>query len=128
MYSYFVSSEYYSDFFVYVLYEPRREKFFDFRSGFPTLSNTNWPVQSQKQARRLEKGTNRQRSGKGAIRKRFPLQNRGGEKLNQHPGTYTMTTYRKPNRWPISYLNLTNNMKKKTQKSANSTKMLSTKK
>ena len=29
------------------------------------------------------KGTSRQRSGKGAIRKRFPTQiNRGGEKLN----------------------------------------------
>ena len=43
--------------------------------------------------------------------------NRGGGKPNQQPGTYTMKTYCKPNeqyfpnRWPLSYLNLTKNMK-----------------
>ena len=37
------------------------------------------------------KGTSRQRSGKGAIRKRFPLQKpRWEKKPNQQPGTYTM--------------------------------------
>ena len=43
--------------------------------------------------------------------------NRGGKKPNQQSGTYTMkhivsrmSSYF-PNRWPLSYLNLTNNMK-----------------
>ena len=43
--------------------------------------------------------------------------NRGGKKPNQQPGTYTikhivsrMSSYF-PNRWPLSYLNLTKNMK-----------------
>ena len=42
--------------------------------------------------------------------------NRGGKKPNQQPGTYTMkhTASRMssyfPNRWPLSYLNLTKNM------------------
>ena len=42
--------------------------------------------------------------------------NRGGRKLKQ-PGTYTMKTHCKPNeqlfpnRWPLSYLNLTKTMK-----------------
>ena len=44
------------------------------------------------------KGTSRQRSGKGAIRKRNPLQKlRWGKKQNKKSGTYTMNTYRKPN-------------------------------
>ena len=65
----------------------------------------------------LEKGTSRQRSGKGAIRKRFPLQKPRWEKTNQQSGTYTMkhivsrmSSYF-PNRWPLSYLNLTKTMK-----------------
>ena len=43
--------------------------------------------------------------------------NRGGKKPNQQSGTYTMkhivsrmSSYF-PNRWPLSYLNLTKNMK-----------------
>ena len=43
------------------------------------------------------KGTSRQRSGKGAIRKRLPLKNRRGIKPNQQSGTYTIKTYSKPN-------------------------------
>ena len=65
----------------------------------------------------VRKGTSRQRSGKGAIRKRFPLQKPRREKPNQQSGTYTMkhivsrmSSYF-PNRWPLSYLNLTKNMK-----------------
>ena len=57
------------------------------------------------------KGTSRQRSGKGAIRKRFHSKNRGGKKPNKQSGTYTMkhivsrmSSYF-PNRWPLSYLN-----------------------
>ena len=42
-------------------------------------------------------GTSRQRSGKCAIRKRFPLQKPSWEKLNEQAGTYTMKTYRKSN-------------------------------
>ena len=43
--------------------------------------------------------------------------NRGGKKPNQQTGTDTKKTFRKPNeqlfpnRWPLSYLNLTKNMK-----------------
>ena len=40
---------------------------------------------------------NRQRSGKGAIRKRFPLQKPRWEKPNQQSGTDTKKTFRKPN-------------------------------
>ena len=65
-----------------------------------------------------KKSTSRQRSGKGAIRRRSPLQKpRWEKKLNQQSGTKTMKTYRKPheqlflNRWPLNYLNLTKNMK-----------------
>ena len=58
-----------------------------------------------------QKGTSRQRSGKGAIRKRFPLQNRGGKKHNNQaliPRKHTvsrMSSYF-PIRWPLSYLSL----------------------
>ena len=45
----------------------------------------------------LKKGTSRQRSGKGAIRKRFPLQKPRWEKPNQQSGTDTRKTFRKPN-------------------------------
>ena len=64
-----------------------------------------------------KKDTSRQRSGKGAIRKRFPLQNPMWEKTNKQSGTYTMkhivsrmSSYF-PNRWPLSYLNLAKTMK-----------------
>ena len=43
-----------------------------------------------------KKCTSRQRSGKCAIRKRFPLQKLRWEKLNFQSGTYTMKTHRKP--------------------------------
>ena len=68
----------------------------------------------------LEKGTSRQRSGKDAIRKRFPLQKPRWEKTKvtiRYFIVYTikhivsrMSSYF-PNRWPLSYLNLTKNMK-----------------
>ena len=44
---------------------------------------------------RLEKSTSKQRSGKGAIRKRFPHQKPRLEKTKS--GTYTMKIDRKPN-------------------------------
>ena len=53
-----------------------------------------------------KKGTSRQRSGKGAIRRRFPLQKRRWEKHI----VSRMSSYF-PKRWPLSYLNLTKNMK-----------------
>ena len=61
-------------------------------------------------------GTIRQRSGKGTIRKRFPLQKPKWEKINLQSGTLTMKTFCRmrsylPNRWPLSYLNLTKNLK-----------------
>ena len=62
------------------------------------------------------KGTSRQRSGKGAIRKRFPLQKPRWEKTKLTIRYLYHETYRKPNeqlfpnRWPLSYLNLTKNM------------------
>ena len=64
-----------------------------------------------------KEGTSRQRSGKGAIRKRFPLQKPRWEKTNQQSGTDTKKTFRKPNeqyfpnRRSLSYLHLTKNMK-----------------
>ena len=64
-----------------------------------------------------EKGTSRQRSGKGAIRKRFPLQKPRWEKTKLTIRHLYHETYRKPNeqlfpnRWPLSYLNLIKNMK-----------------
>ena len=64
-----------------------------------------------------QKGTSRQRSGKGAIRKRFPLQKPRWEKTKLTIRYLYHETYRKPNeqffpnRWPLSYLNLTKNMK-----------------
>ena len=64
------------------------------------------------------KGTSRQRSGKGAIRKRFPLQKPRREKKQTNNQVLLpwkhfvsrMISYF-PNRWPLSYLNLTKNMK-----------------
>ena len=65
----------------------------------------------------LERGTSRQRSGKGAIRKRFPLHKPRWEKnkptiryLYHETIVSRMGSYF-PNRWPLSYLNLTKNMK-----------------
>ena len=63
-----------------------------------------------------QRGTSRQRSGKGAIRKRFPLQKPRWEKTKLTIRYLYHETYRKPNeqlfpnRWPLSYLNLTKNM------------------
>ena len=67
-----------------------------------------------------KKSTSRQRSGKGAIRKRFPLQKPRWEKTKltiRYLYTYTMkhivsrmSSYF-PKRWPLNYLNLTKNMK-----------------
>ena len=45
---------------------------------------------------RFKKGTSRQRSGKGAIRKRFPLQKPRWEKTKLSIRYFTMKTYRKP--------------------------------
>ena len=65
----------------------------------------------------LEKGTSRQRSGKGAIRKRFPLQKPRWEKTKltirylYHETIVSRMGSYFPNRWPLSYLNLTKNMK-----------------
>ena len=63
------------------------------------------------------KSTSRQRSGKGAIRKKNPTPKpEAGKKTNQQEGIFTMKTFRKPNeqlfpnRWPLSYINLTKNM------------------
>ena len=71
-------------------------------------------IEIKKIIRRLGKGTSRQRIGKDAIRKRFPLQKPRWEKTKLSiKYMYTMKTYRKPNellfphRWPLSYLNLT---------------------
>ena len=78
--------------------------------GFPTRSNTNRFIQSQK-------GTSRQRSGKGAIRKRFPLQKPRWEKTKltirylYHETIVSRMGSYFPNRWPLSYLNLTKNIK-----------------
>ena len=64
----------------------------------------------------LQKGTSRQRSGKGAIRKRFLLEKPRWEKTKLTIRYLYHETYRKPNeqlfpnRWPLSYLNLTKNM------------------
>ena len=63
------------------------------------------------------KGTSRQRSGKGAIRKRFPLQKPRWEKTKltirylYHETIVSRMGSYFPNRWPLSYLNLTKNMK-----------------
>ena len=64
-----------------------------------------------------QKGTSRQRSGKGAIRKRFPLQKPRWEKTKltirylYHETIVSRMGSYLPNRWPLSYLNLTKNMK-----------------
>ena len=66
---------------------------------------------------KLYKGTSRQRSGKGAIRKRFPLQKPRWEKTKltirylYHETIVSRMGSYFPNRWPLSYLNLTKNMK-----------------
>ena len=52
---------------------------------------------SAKQKYILEKGTSRQRSGKGAIRKRFPLQKPRWEKTKLTIRYLYHETYRKPN-------------------------------
>ena len=65
----------------------------------------------------LQKGTSRQRSGKGAISKRFPLQKPRWEKTKltirylYHETIVSRMGSYFPNRWPLSYLNLTKNMK-----------------
>ena len=64
-----------------------------------------------------KKSTSRQRSGKGAIRKRFPLQKPRWEKTKltirylYHETIVSRMGSYFPNRWPLSYLNLTKNMK-----------------
>ena len=66
---------------------------------------------------KLLEGTSRQRSGKVQSAKNSHSKNRGGKKRNQQSGTDTKKTFRKPNeqlfpnRWPLSYLNLTKTMK-----------------
>ena len=66
---------------------------------------------------KISEGTSRQRSGKGAIRKRFPPQKPRWEKTKLTIRHLYHETYRKPNeqlfpnRWPLSYLNLIKNMK-----------------
>ena len=65
----------------------------------------------------IEKGTSRQRPGKGAIRNRFPLQKPRREKTKltirylYHETIVSRMGSYFPNRWPLSYLNLTKNMK-----------------
>ena len=60
-----------------------------------------------------QEGTSRQRSGKGAIRKRFPLQKPRWEKTKltirylYHETIVSRMGSYFPNRWPLSYLNLT---------------------
>ena len=62
-------------------------------------------------------GTSRQRSGKGAIRKRFPLQKPRWEKTKltirylYHETIVSRMGSYFPNSWPLSYLNLTKNIK-----------------
>ena len=59
----------------------------------------------------------RQSSGKGAIRKRFPLQKPRWEKTKltirflYHETIVSRMGSYFPNRWPLNYLNLTKNMK-----------------
>ena len=60
----------------------------------PVSDNGNDLLNSQEKFDNLFRGTGRQRSGKGAIRNRFPLQKSRWEKPNKQPGTYTMKTYR----------------------------------
>ena len=66
---------------------------------------------------KIWEGTSRQRSGKGAIRKRFPLQKPRWEKTKltirylYHETIVSRMGSYFPNRWPLSYLNLTKNMK-----------------
>ena len=57
--------------------------------------NETWHEASMAQA--LQKGTSRQRSGKGAIRKRFPLQKPRWEKTKLTIRYLYHETYRKPN-------------------------------
>ena len=52
---------------------------------------------NSKKSQYLEKGTSRQRSGKGAIRKRFPLQKPRWEKTKLTIRYLYHETYRKPN-------------------------------
>ena len=74
------------------------------------------------QHQNLSKGTSRQRSGKGAIRKRFPLQKPRWEKTKltirylYHETIVSRMGSYFPNRWPLSYLNLTKNMKTYTRR------------
>ena len=68
-----------------------------------TSKNKKVQVSKDQEKAQSEKSTSRQRSGKGAIRKRLPLKkdshskNQGGKKPNLQSGTYTMKTFRKPN-------------------------------
>ena len=85
------------------------------RKAFFTSSDQSWYTLWSCQ--KVQVGTSRQRSGKGAIRKRFPLQKPRLEKTKLTIRYLYHETYRKPNeqlfpnRWPLSYLNLTKNMK-----------------
>ena len=71
----------------------------------------SYNIQRNFSAEKKLKGTSRQRSGKGAIRKRYPLQKPRWEETKltiryfKRMGSYFL------NRWPLSYLNLTKNMK-----------------
>ena len=64
-----------------------------------------------------KKGTSRQRSGNGAIRKRSPFQKPRWEKSKltirylYHENIVRRMSSYFPNRWPLSYLNLTKHMK-----------------
>ena len=78
-------------------------------------------------------GTSRQRSGKGAIRKRFPLQKPRWEKTKltirylYHETIVSRMGSYFPNRWPLSYLNLTKNIYENIHKAPTAQKILNTK-
>ena len=66
-------------------------------SGKAILENNTSSYNGKRLCQLLEKGTSRQRSGKGAIRKRFPLQKLRWEKTKLTIRYLYHETYRKPN-------------------------------
>ena len=77
----------------------REEDLFNF---FPIVHVSLWEISAAMETKILmqsdsKKGTSRQRSGKGAIRKRFPLQKPRWEKTKLTIRYLYHETYRKPN-------------------------------
>ena len=98
----FTQSDWLHDFMAFVAKKRKNSKSKLYNTIYKAIPNNVYGkllenVRRHKSIRIVTESTCRQRSGKGAIRKRLRLQKPRWEKPNLQSGTYTMKTFRKPN-------------------------------